>query len=112
MYLLHAAWRLAVLLLALGFSSAGLAQAPTTTLTFGLSDFTVVSVSTVFNVAVIQGTDFSVTVTVDADVANRVAVGQTGNTLNISLRPGDDDIDTLEAVVTMPVKKRSTGCIR
>jgi hypothetical protein len=50
-----------------------------------------------------QGPDFSVEVIVDAGAANRIAVTQTGNRLNIALTAGNDNIDTLEAVVTMPV---------
>ena len=75
----------------------------TATLAFGFSDFTEISVPTVFNVTVTQGPDFSVEVIVDEDVANRVDVTQTGSRLTIALMPGNGNIDTLDAFVTMPV---------
>ena len=75
---------------------------PTATLTFDLRDFTEISVSTVFRVTATQGSDFSVQVSVDQDVASRVAVTRTGSTLNIGLLPGAGNIETLHAFVTMP----------
>ena len=79
---------------------------PTTTVTFNLSNFTEISVPTVFGVTVTQGPDFLVEVTVDEDVVNRVDVTQTGSRLNIALLPGDSNIQTLQAFVTMPVLNR------
>ena len=78
---------------------------PTETRTFPLSDFTEISVSTLFSVTVNQGSDFSVEVTVDVDIIDSVTVALAGSTLNIDLDlpPGDNNIDTLEAVVTLPV---------
>ena len=78
----------------------------TATLTFGFRDFTEISVPTVFNVTVTQGPDFSVAVTVDEDVQNRIDVTQAGSTLNIALLAGSGNIETLDAVVTMPVLDR------
>lgn len=78
----------------------------TVTVTFDLRDFTEISVPTPFNVTVTQGPDFSVEVTVDADVVQRVDVTQTGSRLNIALLPGDSNIETLDAFVTMPVLNR------
>ena len=75
---------------------------PTTTQSFPLSDFTEVSVSTVFNVTITEGPGFSVEVTVDEDIIDRVEVSVVGSTLSISLASGDGDIDTLDAAVTMP----------
>ena len=77
---------------------------PTTTLDFNLSNFDEISVQSVFKVTVSQDSDFLVQVTIDADDANRVDVTQTGDTLNIGLLPasGNDNIQTIEAVVTMP----------
>lgn len=80
-----------------------LAIDPTTTVTFELSDFTEISVSSVFNVTVTQGPDFLVEVTIDEDVVDRADVTQTGTRLNIALLPGNDNIDTIEAFVTLPV---------
>jgi len=75
----------------------------TATLDFGFSNFTEISVPTLFNVTLTQGPDFSVEVVVDADVANRIDVTQTGTRLTIALLTGGGNIDTLEAFVTMPV---------
>ena len=78
----------------------------TTTQTFGFRDFTEISVSTVFNVTVTQGPDFSIAVTVDEEAQNRIDVTQTGATLNIALFDGSGNITTLDAIVTMPVLDR------
>ncbi|MDH3612415.1 MAG: DUF5666 domain-containing protein [Gammaproteobacteria bacterium] len=78
----------------------------TAKLEYDLSDFTRISVPTVFNVTVTRGPDFSIEVTIDEEVANRVDVTQTGSTLNIALSSGDGNIGTLEAFVTMPVLDR------
>ena len=78
----------------------------TVTLGYDLSDFTRISVPTVFNVTVTQGPEFLVEVTVDEEVANRVDVTQTGSTLNIALSSGDGNVDMLDAFVTMPVLNR------
>lgn len=83
--------------------SIGSVDDPTTTLTFDFADFTDISVSTVFNVTVTHGSDFSVEVIADSDVANRVEVTQTGSSLSIALATGDGNFDTLQALVTMPV---------
>ncbi|MGI9205718.1 MAG: DUF5666 domain-containing protein [Woeseiaceae bacterium] len=75
----------------------------TTTMTFDFRDFTEISVGTVFNVAVSQGPEFSIEVTIDADEEDRVSVTQSGSTLSLGLLQGDGNIQTLQAVVTMPV---------
>lgn len=80
-----------------------LAADPTTTVTFDFSDFTEISVVSVFRVAVTQSADFLVEVTIDEDVVDRVDVTQSGSRLRIGLLPGNADIETLEAVVTLPV---------
>lgn len=78
----------------------------TATLTFGFADFTGISVPTIFNVTVTQDAGYSVAVTVDADVAGRIDLTQTGDTLNIALLPGNGNIDTLDVFVTMPLLNR------
>lgn len=98
------------------FSSDGLIMAnritfgrllgKTATLEYGFSDFTEISVPTVFNVSVSRGPAFSIEVAIDEDDADRVDVTQTGSTLNIALSSGDGNIETLEAFVTMPVLDR------
>jgi hypothetical protein len=52
---------------------------------------------------VTQGPEFSVEVIVDEDIASRVDVTQTGSRLNIALLMGNNNANTLEAFVTMPV---------
>ncbi|NNE35569.1 MAG: hypothetical protein HKN13_10040, partial [Rhodothermales bacterium] len=77
----------------------------TTTVSFDFSDFTEINVRDVFNVTVSPSSEFLVEVTIDEEDANRVDVTQSGPTLNIGLLPasGDVNIQTLEAVVTLPV---------
>lgn len=78
----------------------------TETLSFALSDFDEIAVSTVFNVTVTQGTEFLVEVLVDADERHRVNVAKTGSRLDVSLDSGNGNIHTLQAFVTMPVLER------
>lgn len=78
----------------------------TTTQTFDFRDFTRISVPTVFNVTVTQGSEFSVAVTVDEEAQNRIDVTQSGDTLNIALLQGSGNLSTLDAFVTMPVLDR------
>ncbi len=74
----------------------------TARLTFGFRDFTEISVPTVFMVTVSQGSDFSVEVFVDRGHEHRIDVTQAGTRLTVELLPGNGNIQTLEAVVTMP----------
>ena len=85
----------------------------TTTLDFGFTNFSEISFPTVFNAIISQGPDFSVEVAVDSNAANRVNVTQSGSRLTFSLAPGDGHIDTLDAIVTMPVLDRidTTGVV-
>jgi hypothetical protein len=75
-------------------------------LAYEIDGFTSLSVPTVFNVSVAQGAGYSVEVIVDEEAANRIAVTSNGSTLTIALLPGDGQIETLEARVTMPVLDR------
>jgi hypothetical protein len=81
---------------------------PTTTVTFDFTNFSEISVPTVFKVTVVQGSEFLVQATVDSDIVNRIDITQTGARLNIALLQGqgDNNIETLEALVTMPVLDR------
>jgi hypothetical protein len=76
------------------------------TLEYGFRDFTEISVPTVFNVSATQGPDFSVEVIVDAEYSDRIEVTQVGSSLNIALVEGDGRIETLDAIITMPVLER------
>ena len=78
----------------------------TTRLTYGYSNFNAINVPTVFNVYVTQAPEYSVEVVVDEEVAGRVDVTQSGSTLRIALLPGDGNIESLDAFVTMPVLDR------
>jgi hypothetical protein len=78
----------------------------TVTLTYEFDDFTSISVPTVFGISVAQGSGYSVEVIVDEAAANRVALTSNGATLTVALLPGDGQIETLEARVTMPVLDR------
>jgi hypothetical protein len=80
--------------------------ARTETLSFALSDFDEIAVSTVFKVTVTQGDEFLVEVKIDDDQKHRVNVTQTGSRLNIALGAGSGNIHTLHAFVTMPVLER------
>ena len=75
-------------------------------LVYGFTNFTEISVPTVFNVTVSQGAGYSVEVFVDQAHANRIDVSQSGSRLSIALLPGNGSIQTLEAVVTMPALNR------
>ena len=78
----------------------------TATLTYDFDAFTRISVPTVFGISVTQGAGYSVEVIVDEGAANRVEVTRDGKTLTVALQPGDGQIETLEARVTMPVLER------
>jgi hypothetical protein len=78
----------------------------TATLEYDFQNFTEISVPTVFNVTVTQGSTYSVEVVVDGEAANRIDVTQSGSTLNIALLEGNGNIETLEAYITMPVLDR------
>jgi hypothetical protein len=75
----------------------------TARLTYGYRDFTGIAVPTVFAVNVSQGSEFSVEVFVDSGYEDRIDVTQSGSTLTIALLPGNGNIHTLEAFITMPV---------
>lgn len=75
----------------------------TVTLEYGFRDFTEIAVPTVFNVIVTQGADYSVEVIVDAEASGRVEVTQIGPRLNIALATANGTIETLDAIITMPV---------
>ncbi len=79
---------------------------PTVTATFDVADFDEVAVSSVFHVTIEQGPTYSVAVTADEEVMQNVNVTTSGDRLNITLLMGDNNADTLEAMVTMPVLNR------
>ncbi len=72
-------------------------------ITFDYADFTEISVSGIFHVDIKQGNDFSVVVTVDEDVVDELVVTQSGSRLSIGLQDTGDHIETIHAVVTLPL---------
>ncbi|MDH3646798.1 MAG: DUF5666 domain-containing protein [Gammaproteobacteria bacterium] len=83
----------------------GSVAGPTETVTFELSDFSDISVFSVFNVEITQDPAYLVEVTIDTEDSNRLDISTTGSTLSMSLLPatGEVNIQTLEGVVTLPV---------
>ncbi|MDH4047077.1 MAG: DUF5666 domain-containing protein [Gammaproteobacteria bacterium] len=85
--------------------SFGSIVGPTTTSTFNFENFTDISIFSVFHVEVSQSPDYLVETTIDNDDVNRLDVSQTGSNIRIGVgpEPGNDRIETIEAVVTLPV---------
>ncbi|MGI9236126.1 MAG: DUF5666 domain-containing protein [Woeseiaceae bacterium] len=83
----------------------GSVAGPTTTSTFDFENFTDISIFSVFQAEVSQSPDYLVEVTIDTDDVNRLDVSQTGSNIRIGVGPesGNDRIETIEAVVTLPV---------
>jgi hypothetical protein len=74
----------------------------TVTETKSFTGFTSVSVAMGFRVEITESSTYSVMVTVDDNVVNRLRVTKEGDTLSIALTPGIYTSMTLRAVVTMP----------
>ena len=68
-----------------------------------ITGFTSVSAAMGFNVEITESSTFSVRVTVDDNVVDRLRVTKEGDTLSITLDPGIYTSMTLRAVVTMPL---------
>jgi hypothetical protein len=66
------------------------------------SNFGAVNAEKGFNVEITQSTSYSIRITADENVINKIQVTKTGNTLNIGLKPGDYISLTLKAKITMP----------
>ncbi len=67
------------------------------------SDFTVVEVSSGFQVQVTQASSYTVSITADDNIFNYIEVTKTGSALIIRLRPGFSfQTTTLRALITMP----------
>ena len=68
-----------------------------------LSDFTIINIQSGFQAQISQGDSYSVSITADNNVINRINVNQTGNTLTIGLQLASIfNIGTLKAQITMP----------
>lgn len=70
--------------------------------TMSVTGFTSVSAAMGFRVEITESSTFSVRVTVDDNVVDKLRVTKTGDTLSIALDPGIYAFMSLRAVVTMP----------
>jgi len=70
--------------------------------TVSLTGFTSVSAAMGFRVEITESSTFSVRVTVDDNVVDKLRVTKTGDTLSLALDPGIYTFMSLRAVVTMP----------
>jgi len=71
---------------------------------YAVSDFSGVKISSAFKVEIRKADTFSVTVTTDDNILDKVEVKTSNSTLSVGLKSGHGLIDstTLQAVVTMP----------
>ena len=68
-----------------------------------LSGFTIINIQSGFQAQISYGDSYSVSITADNNVINRIDVSQTGNTLTIGLQlTSIFNIGTLKAQITMP----------
>ena len=72
------------------------------TQTFDFQDFSAIEASNGFSLDVSRGDTYSISVSVDDNVENRLNVRKDGNTLKIGLDPGDYSNLNLVARITMP----------
>ena len=70
--------------------------------TVSITGFTSVSAAMGFNVEITESSTFSVRVTLDDNLVDKLRVTKVGNTLSLSLDPGSYLSRTLRAVITMP----------
>jgi len=68
-----------------------------------LSDFTIINIQSGFQAQISQSDSYSVSITADNNVINRIDVNQSGNTLTIGLQlVSIFNMGTLKAQITMP----------
>lgn len=72
------------------------------TKTYEFQDFSAIDAGYGFNIAVTQGNEYSISVSVDDNVLDRLDVRKDGDTLKISLDPGGYTRMNLVAKITMP----------
>ena len=89
---------------AVPFGTQLVASGPLVTKDYDLGNFTAVNVGSAFQVEITQSDKYSVSVTVNENLVERLDVDVSGNTLRISLKPdiGLTGAATLKAKVTMP----------
>ncbi len=86
------------------FSTQMSASGPPVTKDYDLAHFTAVAAGSAFQVEITRSEEYSVTVTVNENLVERLDVGVSGDTLRIYLKPGIGITGnaTLKAKVTMP----------
>lgn len=90
-------------------STPGDSDNSTETVFFDFSGFSEVTVGGPFNISFLQGSEFSVELTVDDHVVDLLEVEQNGQVLSIGFRPNVSfEVQTLEAVVALPSLTRIT----
>jgi len=89
---------------AVPFGTQLVASGPLVTKDYDLANFTAVNAGSAFQVEITQSDKYSVTVTVNESLVERLDVGVSDNTLHISLKPGYGitGAATMRAKVTMP----------
>jgi hypothetical protein len=89
---------------AVPFGTQLVASGPLVTKDYDLASFTAVNAGSAFQVEITQSDKYSVSVTVNESLVERLDVGVSGNTLHISLKPGYGvtGAATMRAKVTMP----------
>ena len=89
---------------AVPFGTQLVPSGPLVTQDFDLANFSAVAAGSAFQVEITQSDSYSVSVTVNENLVDRLDVGVSGNTLRISLKPGIGltGAATLKAKVTMP----------
>ena len=84
------------------FGSSITGSGDTVTRTFDYQGFKEIDASYGFNVEISQGNDYSISVSVDDNVVDRLKVSKSGDTLKIDLEPGNFELLNLNAMITMP----------
>ncbi len=89
---------------AVPFGTQLVASGPLITKDYDLANFTAVNAGSAFQVEITQSDKYSVSVTVNESLVERLDVGVSGNTLHISLEPGYGitGAATMRAKVTLP----------
>jgi hypothetical protein len=87
---------------------------PATTLTYDISGFRELTVSSPFDVEVTHSADYVVAITIDQDLVDDLIVTRNGTSLQLGLRPGDAQARTIEADIRLPILDRITldGVVR
>jgi hypothetical protein len=74
----------------------------TEVVTLDFDNFTEVVVTGVYDVTVIQDTQYSLEVTLDSDLVDRLLITESESNLTLDLEVADNNVQTLEAIIHMP----------